>query len=231
VPILSREILVTFGLEYGKRWDMRSLQMLFVKGDVFYDLLEASAQEAYASVQSLLKIIRQPGQVPSIEEFVKARRKEKQITTQITEELCKRFVTPFDREDIEALSMALYKIPKTVEKFAERLIIGADLLKGVDFSRHVALLQEATDTVLAMVKALRARSPRLDYIREQNARLQQIERDADNLMTELMRELYSGKFEPLQALLLRDLYELLEKVIDRCRDASNVILHVMLKNA
>lgn len=82
-----------------------------------------------------------------------------------------------------------------------------------------------------MVKTLRERTPKLDYIREQNARLQQVERDADNLMTELMRELYGGKFEPLQALLLRDLYELLEKVIDRCRDASNVPLHVMLKSA
>ncbi len=222
---------MTFWPGCGKRCRMRSLQMLFVKGDVFYDLLEASAQEAHASVQSLLKIIREPGQVPSLDEFVQARRKEKQITKQITEELCKRFVTPFDREDIEALSAALYKIPKTVEKFAERLIIGAHLIKGVDFSRHVALLQEATDTVLAMVKALRARTPQLEYIRDQNARLQQIERDADNLMTELLRELYSGKYEPLQALLLRDLYELLEKVIDRCRDASNVILHVMLKNA
>ncbi len=222
---------MTFGFGYGKRCVMRSLQMLFVKGDVFYDLLEASAEEAHTSVQSLLKIMREPGQVPSLDEFIRSRRKEKQITRQITEELCKRFVTPFDREDIEALSTALYKIPKTVEKFAERLIIGADLVKGVDFSRHVALLQEATDTVLAMVKTLRERTPKLDYIREQNARLQQVERDADNLMTELMRELYGGKFEPLQALLLRDLYELLEKVIDRCRDASNVILHVMLKNA
>jgi uncharacterized protein Yka (UPF0111/DUF47 family) len=29
---------------------------------------------------------------------------------------------------------------------------------------------------------------------------------------------------------LRDLYELLEKVIDRCRDAGNVVLQVVLKN-
>jgi len=28
---------------------------------------------------------------------------------------------------------------------------------------------------------------------------------------------------------LRDIYELLEKVIDRCRDAGNIILQVVLK--
>ena len=30
---------------------------------------------------------------------------------------------------------------------------------------------------------------------------------------------------------LKDLYDLLEKVIDRCRDAGNVIFHIVLKNS
>ena len=46
-----------------------------------------------------------------------------------------------------------------------------------------------------------------------------------------MREVYSGKYEPLQAMMVRDLYDLLEKVIDRCRDAGNVISHIVLKNS
>ena len=35
----------------------------------------------------------------------------------------KTFVTDLEREDIEALASALYKIPKTVEKIAERSMI------------------------------------------------------------------------------------------------------------
>jgi uncharacterized protein len=207
---------------------MFHLQVLFSKSDVFFDLLEASAEEARTSVQSLIKIIRQPGQTPSMEEFTVTRRKDKRITAQITEALCKTFVTPLDREDIEALSHALYRIPKTVEKFAERLIIGGPKIAGVDFSRHVSMLEQATDTVLSMVKQLRAKT-RLERISDQNATLQKIEGEADALMLDLLKEVYSGKYEPLQALLLRDLYELLEKVIDRCRDAGNVISHVVLK--
>ena len=48
-------------------------------------------------------------------------------------------------------------------------------------------------------------------------------------MLELLAEIYSGKYEPLQAMMLRDLYELMEKVIDRCRDAGNVVAHIVLK--
>lgn len=209
---------------------MLSLQVLFAPKDVFFDLLEASAEEARASVQALTRIIAQPESERSIEEFVASRRKDKQITARIHEELCKTFVTPLDREDIEALSNALYKIPKTVEKFAERLILGGSRLSGMNFKRQVALLEQATDTVVAMVRLLRERK-QLERLRDLNAMMQQIEGQADDLMLDLLREVYSGKYEPLQALLLKDLYELLEKVVDRCRDAGNVISHVVLKHS
>jgi uncharacterized protein Yka (UPF0111/DUF47 family) len=50
-------------------------------------------------------------------------------------------------------------------------------------------------------------------------------------MSTLYKDLFSGRHEPLKVIALKDLYELLEKVIDRCRDAGNVIAHVVLKNS
>ena len=93
-----------------------------------------------------------------LDEFVLTRRKEKRITEQITEELCTTFVTPLEREDIEALSHALYRIPKTVEKFGERLLISRHHLQGVDFTKQGELLNQASETVVQMVKSLRVRA-------------------------------------------------------------------------
>jgi uncharacterized protein Yka (UPF0111/DUF47 family) len=64
-----------------------------------------------------------------------------------------------------------------------------------------------------------------------NDKLQYIEGEADKLMLTLLKELYSGKFDALSAMVIRDLYELIEKVIDRCRDAGNVVMHIVLKNS
>ena len=50
-------------------------------------------------------------------------------------------------------------------------------------------------------------------------------------MLDELKDLYSGKHEALTAMALKDLYELLEKVFDRCRDAGNVISHVVLKHS
>jgi uncharacterized protein Yka (UPF0111/DUF47 family) len=37
--------------------------------------------------------------------------------------------------------------------------------------------------------------------------------------------------DPIKAMAMRDLYDLLEKVIDRCRDAANVVSQIVLKNS
>lgn len=207
---------------------MISLQKLFGKNDIFYDLLEASAAEALHSVQALDKLITQPVAAQSLDELILTRRKDKKITEQINEALCRTFVTELDREDIEALSNVLYKIPKTVEKIAERVIITGGRLQGVDFSRHLKMMEEATTTVVTIVKELRKKM-HLERVKDLNAKLQHIEGEADKLMMDLLKELYAGERDPIQTIILKDLYELMEKVYDRCRDAGNVVSHIVLK--
>src|SRR3954471_10379563 len=96
---------------------MFSLQRLLGKEDKFFSLLEASAQEARTSVQALVKLGQGFDQPVVLDEFAHSRRKDKRITEEISAAVYTTFVTALEREDIEALSNALYKIPKTVDKF------------------------------------------------------------------------------------------------------------------
>ena len=208
---------------------MFSLQKLLGKDDKFFDLLQASAEEGLHSVEALKRILTNPSMTPTLDEFVVSRRKDKAITQEISELLVKTFVTALEREDIEALSNALYKIPKTVEKFAERYILCAPRLREVKFDTQLVMLEEAIKIVVTMLKGLKKND--LAAVAQQNTRLQQIEGDADKLKLDHFRALYSGQFEPLTALALKDLHEIMEKVFDRCRDAGNVVSHVVLKHS
>ncbi|HTD66347.1 MAG TPA: DUF47 family protein [Candidatus Limnocylindria bacterium] len=208
---------------------MFSLQKFLGKDDQFFDLLQASAEEGLHSVTALNRILTNPSVTPTLDEFVASRRKDKEITNQISELLVKTFVTSLEREDIEALSNVLYKVPKTIEKFAERYILCAPRLRGVKFDKQMLMMEEAIKIVVSMLKELKKND--LGSISQQNTKLQRLEGDADKLMLEEFRELYSGKHEPLTAMALKDLYELLEKVFDRCRDAGNVISNVVLKHS
>lgn len=209
---------------------MFSLQRLLGKEDLFFDLLEAAAEEARLSVQALVKLSRNPGQKEIVDDFIAARRREKQIRSQITEAVYTTFVTALEREDIENLSHVLYRIPKSVEKFGERLMLTPDQVAGVDFSKQIHLLEQATDVIREMVHSLR-RGANLEEIRKLNDRMQYLEGEADKTIVFLLKDLLNSRYDAIKVIVLKDLYELLEKIIDRCRDAGNVITHIVLKNS
>jgi len=208
---------------------MFSIQKMFAKDDRLFQLLAASAEEGNASVQALKQMLKvaQPGQ--SVAGFVAARKKEREIAGQISELLARSSVTSLDREDIEAISKALYRIPKTVQKFAERYLISVGQLSGVDFSGQVAHVEEAISTVAIMIKELE--KSQFEQVNQHNERLQKTESEADDLMANLLKELYSGKYPPMTVIIAKDLYELLERIVDRCRDAGSVVANVVLKNS
>lgn len=207
---------------------MFSIQKLFAQDDKFFELLAAAAEESRSSVQNLKEVLANRKGL-SLEEFAAARRKEKRITEQISQLLARTSVTSLDREDIEAISSVLYKIPKTIEKFAEHYMIAAPQIPGIDFSRQILLLERATSIIVVMMRELE--KSHFEQVNAHNEELQKAEGEADDLMIELIKELYSGKYPPLTVIILKDLYELLEKVVDRCRDVGNVVANVVLKNS
>jgi uncharacterized protein Yka (UPF0111/DUF47 family) len=209
---------------------MFSLQKILGKEDKFFSLLEASAQEARNSVQALVKLSKCLDQPAVLDDFAHSRRKDKEITKAISEAVYTTFVTAIEREDIEDLSNALYKIPKTVEKFTERALLAPQHVRGVDFSTQISLLERATNLVLDMVKTLRDGMD-LEKIKDLNDKLQYLEGEADRHMMALYKDLFSGKHDPIKVIVLKDLFELLEKIIDRCRDSGNVTAHIVLKNS
>jgi uncharacterized protein Yka (UPF0111/DUF47 family) len=209
---------------------MFSLQRLLGREDKFFELLEASADESRHSIQALINFVKNPKEIRSLDEFILSRRNEKRIANEISEALCTTFVTALEREDIEALSVALYKIPKTVEKIGERILIAPHLLDGIDLSRQVVLLDKATEIVRKMIVELRG-GVHLEQIKRLNDQLQVVEGEADKVINELLRDLYSKEQNAVKIVFARDLFELLEKVADRARDAGNVINHIVLKNS
>jgi uncharacterized protein Yka (UPF0111/DUF47 family) len=208
---------------------MFSLQTIFGKGDKFYGLLEASASAARESTRALIELLAAPPQLRSLEKFKLARQREKNLQAQISQELVNTFVTALEREDIDALSSALYKIPKIVEKFAERWTLAADRLGDVDFVSRAVMLERAAEVIEEMVGLLR-KGMNIDTSKALNDKMQAIEAEADRLILELYRDTYAKENDPMRYLILKDLFELLEKAIDRCRDAGNVVHQVVLKN-
>lgn len=209
---------------------MLSLAKLFGKTDRFFTLLDASAKSALQSIEALERLLHSSNGQVCLAELAAARRHDKNTAELISEELLKTFVTTLDREDIELLSRALYRIPKTVEKFGERFEIMHHLVTGADFAAQMSLAKESASVVCRLV-AMISGSPKLEVVKAENDQLQALESRGDQLLLGYLKEIYSGDIEPIKAMAKRDLYDLLEKVIDRCRDAGDVVTQIVLKNS
>jgi uncharacterized protein Yka (UPF0111/DUF47 family) len=213
---------------------MSTWKTILGKDEKFFDLLEASANEANLSTTRLkdfLATLQAVVSIDSLDPLTFSRRKDKEITNEITRELCRTFVTPLEREDIEALSNSLYKIPKTVQKIGERLLIcPRSIPKDELLHRQVKLLDSAAEVLEKMVKQLRTGGS-LDQIGEMNSQLQQLEGEADKLVTKMLSDLYHGDRNAKDIIIFKDVFELIERAIDRCRDAGNTVFLIVLKNS
>ena len=208
---------------------MFSLQTIFGQGNQFYTLLEEAAVAAHDSTKALHTMLKDADRQPALDAFKLARSRERSAADKISQELVNSFITPIEREDIEALGSALYKIPKQVEKFADRYALAIRHLEGIDFAPRAAMLEQAAGVVVKMVHQVR--EMKLEPMKALNDQLRAIENEADRLMLELYRDIYSGRLDNLQMFLLKEFFEILEKAIDRCREAGVVSYEIVLKNS
>jgi uncharacterized protein Yka (UPF0111/DUF47 family) len=211
---------------------MSAFERIFGTEPVVYDLLEKSAQAADDSVTTLLRLLpdlngKTGGE--RIGELAAVRREHKKIRERITDELWKTLSTRLELEDIEALSSALYKITKNVEKVAERLAIAPEGTNCAKLDTPVKLLAQGTTLDVEMVRQFQ-HGRRCDRVKEAYARLQEIEDQADKAIHLLLRGIYDARPEAREVVYWNDLFELLEKSIERCREAGNGAFTFALKH-
>jgi uncharacterized protein Yka (UPF0111/DUF47 family) len=210
-----------------------TLKFLFGRDERFFDLLENSAAQARAGAAHLSKLLQALGHGVTetiLADLAQCRRTHKRIANEISEALIKVFMTPLDREDIESLSASLYRISKTMEKVGERLTICPPGAKVDSVAKEVANIEHACEVVQTLVGALRS-GANMDNIREPYSLVQGIEGDGDKQLLEHLRELYRSEHDARLLIYWKDLYDLLEKCTDRCRDVGNDVFHIVLKNS
>ncbi len=208
---------------------MFSLQTIFGQGKQFYSLLNDAADAAHDSTKALHEMLKAPERTPSLDAFKLARQRERVASDKISQALVDSFITPIEREDIESLASALYKIPKQVERVADRYSLARHRLDGIDFAPRASMLEQAAGVVVEMVKELP--HLRLEPMKALNDRLRVLEAEADRLILELHRDIYSGRLDASEMFLLKEFFEILEKAIDRCREAGVVAYQIALKNS
>ena len=206
---------------------------LFPKDKTFIIQLNQLAEQTFIASQklSLLMHSTNPTDAAAATATIHAAKAEaKRIANEVTGDLCRTFVTPFDREDIQQLADHLYKIPKIIEKIVDRLELHK--LEGGqdDFFPQVDLIRQEADVLRDMVSMLSGKKGTAAIL-ERITLLDQLEQKGDDVRHELLGTLYNSEREIRDLLIRRDIYDMLEKVVDRFRNVAGVAMQIVLKNS
>lgn len=204
----------------------------FPKEDKFFALLEAMSEEAYQATTGFKDFINcaSAERSKAIEKIYVIRGQSKITSAKLTEELCRSFITPFDREDIQDIANILYKVPKIIEKVADRIMMHGMSTEGGDFTRQAELIIREAEATRVLLHALLSKKD-LKTVTENVKILKDLEHQGDKLRNELIVALFKSDRDIREIILRRDIYDMLEKVVDRFRDLAGVALQIVLKNS
>lgn len=148
-----------------------------------------------------------------------------EITHNITIKLNKSFITPFDREDIYTLSVALDDICDYIDA-AARAVVMYDIHESDEFAKELAVvLQKQATEIHGAVSHLKASKGM-----EQNLLdIQRLENDADEVYFRAMAALFKNT-DAVKIIKWKELYEILENGTDRCESVGNIIESIILKH-
>ena len=209
---------------------MISIAKLLPREDKFYRYIESLSAEAYTSANLLKLFVTTPTDRNSIYTAIAdSKNRAKQISSDITRELCLTFVTPFDREDIQGFAANLYKIPKTIEKIGEYITIYPDL-PTKPLSEQAELIVREAAAMQEMVKLLIS-GGKLKEVAAKAQELDELENLGDQVLRRQFAALISTTQDARTLILSKDIHDLLERVIDRYRDAANIALQIVLKHS
>lgn len=194
----------------------------------FYDLFEQQATTLVSAGVLLKEALDDAGSLPARQREIKdLERLGDKYTYETMRTLNETFVTPFDHEDISALSAGLDDILDYIEEIADTVNLYGISPIPRSASELAGLLSQAVAQLEQAVGNLRSGKKGSEYAIE----VHRLEDVGDSTSRRAIAELFQGQREPLEVIKLKDLYALLEDALDRCEDVANVIENIAIKNA
>jgi predicted phosphate transport protein (TIGR00153 family) len=200
----------------------------------FFDLFNRHADEIIAGSEALAQLMRQYSDVASrrthIDRIDLVEKNADRITHETIALLHKTFVTPLDRDDIHQLISNMDDILDLIQDVAESAML-YDLQRITPEAQQLSELNEMCCKRVQMAVRMLPSMDNAEAILKLCREIDQLESDADRVMRAGMSKLFRDESDVRQLIKLKQIYELLEAVSDKCEDVANLLEGVVLENA
>jgi predicted phosphate transport protein (TIGR00153 family) len=194
----------------------------------FYDLLTDSAKRLVHGAALLAEML---GEGNDREDIARRMRDAEHTSDETTHEIVRRvnstFVTPFDREDIYNLASQLDDCMDFMEEAVDlTLLYEVDQLPG-ELAELVEIIQRCAELTAESMPQLKT----MKGLEEYGIEVNRLENAGDKYYRRTVAKLFSGQYEALDVLKLKDVVDSLEHAIDAFEKVANTVEQIAVKES
>jgi predicted phosphate transport protein (TIGR00153 family) len=149
------------------------------------------------------------------------------ITREIVTLLNTQYITPFDRDDIFLLATEIDDVVDYLEEASDLLGLYALEKPSPHAVDQCGVIVRACEQLAIACENLKGMRGVQDAIVE----LKRFEDEGDQILRVALASLFQDGEDPLVVIRWKDIYEALERALDACETAANVVGNIVVKNA
>ncbi len=162
-----------------------------------------------------------------------AERAADRVTHDVNRAIHVTFITPIDREQIHTLINTMDDVADLIQDSAETMALYDVRFMTDEIVRLTDVSVKCCERVRDAIKLLaRIAEPSVaEAALKTCEEIDQLESDADRVMRSAMSKLFREEPDVRELIKLKAIYELLERITDKCEDVANVIEGIVLENS
>jgi predicted phosphate transport protein (TIGR00153 family) len=195
---------------------------------VFYDMLSESASNLVSGATVLPEILQSGADRTEIAARMReAEHQGDEITHAIIRRVNSTFVTPFDREDIYALTAGLDDVMDYMEEAVDLVNLYEIDELPTKVATQIEVIQRCAELTADAMPRLRSMKDLEEYWIEIN----RLENDGDKAYRRILAQLFSGKYDALTVLKLKDVVDAFEAAVDAFESVANTVEQISVKES
>ncbi|MCX5680962.1 MAG: DUF47 family protein [Candidatus Omnitrophica bacterium] len=197
----------------------------------FFDLFEKQVNCAVEAARYFKELVLAGGvSEASLSKMHQIEHDADEAAHDIIKQLNKSFITPFDREDIYALTKELDDVVDMIYTIVSRLKVYKISGVNKNIVEFASLIEQSVAGVSCAVKAMR-NMKNSETISESCVEVNRLENVGDAMRDSVLGELFEKEKDPIMVIKLKEIYEDAETILDICEDVVHVVESILVKQA
>jgi predicted phosphate transport protein (TIGR00153 family) len=199
--------------------------------DSFYEFFNSAANNLVRGTELLSELALPDADVARIaEDLGDVEHDSDRITHDVYNKINSTFVTPFDREDIYRLASNLDDVMDHIEA-AGSLVYLYGLTKMPALPREMHELVNVVDRQARLTAISMPRLKAMKDLKEYWVECNRLENEGDQAYRMLLVRLFSGEYDPLSVLKMKEVADELEAACDALEHVANTVEQIAVKES